>query len=513
MYKFLSVLSRAGENMKKRIAIVRGDNLNKWEMQNFEPLLDRYDFTAYTTNKSQYDITQIKFPVMQLPCQSQGLSLYMEGLEDHLADKDLICTADISWLFSSQAIVAKKRHGCRVVCLEWENIPFNHENNKVVGRIKDIVRGDADHFMAVTERAKEALMLEGIPEEMIDVIPMGVDLCRFKPDSTYTVQDREALKIGHDDIVVLFVGRMVRGKGIYSIVHAAARIFGDSSLKDRPIKFLLAGKGPELDMLVQRTADLGISDRFIILGDYPYDKMHRLHNLADIFILPSIPDITWQEQFGMVLVESMACGKPVISTFSGSITEIVGDAGILVQPDDHLSLYQAVKELISDKKLREILGRKALKRAIDNFDSRNTAERLGKVFEKVLSGITVNRDIRLLYEHGIKLWEAGELENGFKDVLGSFREDPDNKEILDSIVGMGSMLGKNDQVEEALKEYLKYHPADIDSLITLSEILFTMRKLDEAETELQKICIFEPSNEKAAALITMVKKEANVMVD
>lgn len=499
--------------MKKRIGIVRGNNLNKWEMQNFEPLLDRYDVTAYTTNRSQYDINQIKFPVMQLPCRSQGLSSYMEGLEDHLADKDLIFTADISWLFSAQTIVAKKRHGCKVVCLEWENIPFNHENNKVVGRIKEIVRGGADHFIAVTERAKEALMLEGVSEEMIDVIPMGVDLCRFKPDSTYTVRDRGALKIGHEDIVVLFIGRMVREKGIYSIAHAAAKILGDSSMKDLPIKFLLTGKGAELDMLVQRTADLGISDRFIFPGDYPYDKMHRLHNLADIFILPSISAITWQEQFGMVLVESMACGKPVISTLSGSITEVVGDAGILVQPNDHLSLYQALKELISDKKLREILGRKALERAIDKFDSRNTAEKAGKVFEKVLSSITVDGDLKPLYERGIKLWEVGELEKGFKAVLSSFAEYPDNKEVLDSIVSMGSRLGKNDQVETALKEYLKYHPADIDSLIKLSEILLTMRRLDEAEEELQKICIFEPLNEKAAALITMVKNEANAMID
>ncbi len=491
--------------MKKKIAIVRGYNLNKWEMQNYEALSGLYDITAYTTKPSKFDINQIEFPVVQLPFQSPGLTLYMEGLEDHLADKDLIYTADISWLFSAQAVVAKKRHGCKIVCLEWENIPFNNEGDKTVSRTKEIVRNNADHFIAVTERAKEALILEGVSEEIIDVIPMGVDLNKFRPSDADTLKDRNELKLNNKDIVILFVGRIVWEKGIYDIIHAAARIFKDTLLRGLPIKFLLAGNGIELNILRNRAGSLGISDRIIFLESHPYDKMHRLHNMADIFILPSIPSTTWQEQFGMALVESMACGKPVVSTMSGSISEVVGDAGLLVQPNDHLSLYQAIKKIILDKAFRDSLGQMALARAVNNFDAGKTAEKVSEVFEKVLSRRILNDDIKTGYEQGLKFWETGEQEKGFQMVCSAFNEDPDNREVLNSIVKMGCRIGKPDVAEQALREYLIYHPADIEALITRAGILFDVNKLEQAAEELQKVFLFEPENQKAAALMEKLK--------
>ena len=499
--------------MKKKIAIVRGCNLNKWEMQNYETLSDSYDITAYTTRPSKFDISQIEFPVVQLSFQSSGLTLYLEGLEEHLADKELIYTADTSWLFSAQAIVAKERYGCKVICMVWENIPFNHEDNKVISRIKEIVRNSADHFITVTERAKEVLMLEGVPERIIDVIPMGVDLSKFRPNSRHLMKDREELMISSEDIVILFIGRMEWEKGVYNLVHAAGRILGDSSLKNLPIKFLLTGNGVELNMLRERAMRLEISDRIIFLDSYPYDKMHRLYNLADIFILPSIPNIAWQEQFGMVLVESMACGKPVISTLSGSIPEVVGDAGILIQPNDHLSLYRAIKKLILDKDLRDSLGKEALKRAVNNFDSKHTAERAGEVFEKVLLRKTLNEDIKTVYEQGLIFWKNSEQEKGFQMVCRAFNEDPDNKEVLDSIVRMGSKINKLTEVEKSLREYLNYHPANIETLITMAETLFCLGKKEEAEEELQKVFLFDPENKKAVALKEEIKKESGVMVD
>jgi glycosyltransferase involved in cell wall biosynthesis len=371
--------------LKKKIAIVRGANLNKWEIQNYEPLTDRYDITAYTTIQTKYDISQIEIPIVQLPFQSGGLFLYMEGLEDHLADKSLIFTADISYIFSAQAIVAKQKFGNKVVCLEWENIPFNYDNIKAIKRTKEMVRNGADHFIAVTKRAKEALILEGVPEEMIDVIHMGIDLNRFRPSKTDSHRYREQLGINKEDIVILFIGRMVWEKGVYDLIHAAAKILCDSSLKKLPIRFFMVGNGPELKELRGRTARLGISRYITFLENYPYHKIHRLHNVTDIFVLPSISTVNWQEQFGMVLIESMACGKPVISTLSGSIPEVVGNGGILIQPNDHLSLYEALKKLILNKELREEIGKNALLRAESIFDSKKVAEKIEMVFEKLLS--------------------------------------------------------------------------------------------------------------------------------
>ncbi|MBI5057042.1 MAG: glycosyltransferase [Nitrospirae bacterium] len=494
-----------GKKGLKKIAIVRGANLNKWEMQNYEPLSDRYNLTAYTTIQTCFDTTQIRIPVIKLPFQSQGLLLNMLGLEDQLAGTDLVFSADITYQFSAQAVQAKKLYGCKVVCLEWENIPFNYEEYEAVRNIKETVRKHADHYIAVTERAMEALMIEGIPSEMIDVVPMGIDLKRFRPREEDVLRDRECIGIKKDEIVVLFIGRMVWEKGVYDFVHAAARILRDRSLNRLPVRFLMVGKGSEFYGVQERAAALGISGRFTFIEEYPYHEMHKLHNLADIFVLPSISIRTWQEQFGMVLIESMACGKPVVSTYSGSIPEVVREAGILVQSNDHISLYNAIGKLISDKELRESIGKKALARAETEFDSEKIAEKVREIFEKVLNKQAPEDRIRTIYAEGLQCWKDGNKEDGFQLVCKGFYEDPDNKTVLDSLVRMGTEAGKLNAVENALKEYLNYHPADLDALTVLAEILLRLGSPDQADAELKKVFLFDPGNQKAAALMDKIR--------
>ena len=374
----------------KKVAIVRGSNLNKWEMQNYEPLMDRFDITAYSTAGPHYDISKIKIPIVQLPSHPEHPDTYMPGLEDHLADKDIVFTADISWMYSSQAIVAKEKYGCKVICLEWENIPFVYEDIPVVRRIKEIVSVSADYFIAVTERAREALILEGVSDELIDVIPMGIDLIKFRPDCFAGKEYRNKLGFKEDELVVLYVGRMVWEKGIYDFINSAANIFMDRNMANIPVRFLMIGSGPEMSNVKNRVASWGLSDRISFLESVSYDEMPHIHNLADIFVLPSIPTRTWQEQFGLVLIESMACGKPVIASLTGSISEVISDCGILVQPNDPLSLSGAVKKLLLDRELRESLGRAAINRVNRNYDSNNIAQRIGAVFEKVSAASLVS---------------------------------------------------------------------------------------------------------------------------
>ncbi len=496
---------KSGEMNKKKLAIVRGANINKWEMQNYEPLRDMYSITAYTTEPHVFDLSHIQFPVVKLPCESQGLLLDMKGLEDHLSDKDLIYSADITYRFSEQAVQAKQKYGCKVVCLEWENIPFNYDQYEEVHRIKKTVRHGADHFIAVTQRAKEALMLEGVSEARIDVVPMGVDLNVFKPDKKNIERDREKIGIGNDEIVVLFIGRMVWEKGIYDLIHAATGVIRDDSIKERFVRFLIIGKGPELDGVHKRITDLGIGSHVTLLEEYPYHYMHRLHNLSDIFVLPSISTRDWQEQFGMVLIESMACGKPVISTRSGSIPEVVGDDGILIQPNDHLSLYGAIKKLILDHALRAELGARALSRAKKMFDSQRTAERIRLIFEKVLNKKTEEERLNEDFMKGMQLWKEGSRVDGFEVLCRTFEEDPDRKNVLDSIVQTGRELKRHDAVENYIREYLLYHPANLDALASLAQTLIDTGKIDRAEDELAKIFIFDREHRRAVSLVKEIE--------
>lgn len=366
-----------------RVAIVRGPNLNPWEMQNYEPLSGEFDLTAYTTTTPNFDISRVALPVVKVPSDPSHPG-YMKGLEFALFDTDLIYSADTTWLFSYQASVIREKFGKKLVCLQWENIPFAYEESNEMREQKAAVRRRADHFVATTERAREALVLEGVDPARITVIPMGIDTEWFRPDDTLRDSCRQGLGISRDERVVLFTGRMVWEKGVYDFVHAAK--LAHASAGKAPVRFVMVGKGPERDAVMARAEEIGIAKLFLFIEGYPYDRMRDLYNAADIFVLPSISMRMWKEQFGMVLAEAMACGTAVVSTTSGSISEVVGDAGILVPANDPGELAGAIALLCSADELRDELGRKGRARAVERFDSRTVAKRVGEVFGKVLKG-------------------------------------------------------------------------------------------------------------------------------
>ncbi len=370
-------------NALPKVAIIRGPNLNQWEIQNYEALSNRFDITLYTTTQPRFDLSNLRFPVVQLPTYPEDpSSSYMIGLETELIDKEVVYSADITWMFTAQATAAKQIFGNQVIVLEWENIPFAHEENEAVSNMKEGNRIYADIFVAVTERARDALLLEGVPEEDIWVVPMGIDTDRFRPDQTARTACRQEFFIAEEDIVVLFTGRMVWEKGIYDLIYAAKLVLQTQKKVALPLKFVIIGKGPEAEEAQKRVSRLGMDNNFIFINNCPYDKMPDIYNMADIFILPSISTREWKEQFGMVLIEAMACGLPVISTTSGSISEVVGNIGLLAPPNDPTELAKAMIKLINDRPLRKRLSRQGRDRALHLFDSKKIAEKFGRLFEK-----------------------------------------------------------------------------------------------------------------------------------
>lgn len=374
-----------------KVLIIRGPFLNKWEMQNYEPLIDEIDIAACYSKNNWFDVNQIILPKRKFESFEHILSFtgfhfghYMLGLESQLKTVDIAHTSDTYRLFSYQAIRVKKKYRIKVVVTQWENIPFLGEEKFIIKEIKKKVRSNTDLFIAVTERAKQALIYEGVPDERISVIPMGVNTEIFKPGGK---NEHYLTKYGlnDEDIIILFTGRLVWEKGIFDLIYAFEKI-----LKNKPIckniHLLIVGSGDQqtrkkIDKLIN---ELNISKSVYFIGSVPYVQMPHIYNLADIFVLPSIPTPKSQEQLGMALIEAMACGKPVISTTTGSIEEVVGNAGILTQPNDPLSLSRKIEELIQDDTLRRKLSKLARERVEDLFDSKKIAERIKKEYQKLL---------------------------------------------------------------------------------------------------------------------------------
>jgi glycosyltransferase involved in cell wall biosynthesis len=377
-----------------KIAIVRGYNLNKWELQSYEPLRFRHELIAYGDARPKFDLSEIEIPVRKLPSDKVEKALYcLHGLEEELQGFDVCFTSDLAYGFSYQAILAKRRYGIKVVCHISETIPFNYENNPMNrglnvyrDEFRSVVRDEADFFIALSQEAKDALIFEGVKQEKIRVIPWGVDLQRFCPGKALKNVLLDASYIRSDDFVMLYVGRFDWARGVYDLIYALKMLLWDPDIKEVPIRLVFVGKGEEEEGMRWLSERLGIRDNVAFHPPFPYGEIHKLYRTCDVFVYPSIPRRFIREQFGLALVEAMACGVPVVSTLCGSIPEVVGRCGLLIRPNDPSSLYRTLRRLILDSGLRKKMGVKARERTKRRFDAEKVARRIERVFLDVVKG-------------------------------------------------------------------------------------------------------------------------------
>ncbi|HLE31721.1 MAG TPA: glycosyltransferase family 4 protein [Bacteroidota bacterium] len=383
--------------MKKKIALVRGPNLNNWEMQNFNPLRDEFELVGFTSYGHNFRVSEIPFEVKKLLSVGQTLRARalrsimsafvgdyhdLVGLGRALKDFDVVHSAETAYYCTYQAAQVRANERWKLVVTVWENIPFLYHAPRML-RNKRKIFSNADLFLATSNRAREVLILEGAPEEKVHVQFPGVDTNHFAP------RKRQTDLLGGfgcqpDDTIVLFVGNLSKQKGVFDLLYAFHHVLRQTGPSKR-MRLLIAGKGPEHDAMKRLIGNLRIEPYVTFLGSRSYSEMPAIHNLADIFVLPSIPVPRWQEQFGYVLVESMACGKAVISTTSGSIPEVVGKAGVLVAPNDFVSLGHAIAELAGDRNKLARLGKRARSRVQTLFNAQHVSEQMRGHYQSVLA--------------------------------------------------------------------------------------------------------------------------------
>lgn len=382
-----------------KIAVIRGPSLNLFEMQYYEPLAKQHRVVCFTSTSPVYDLEGLSLPIVRLPCWGQwaekipgGIAalLWWQGdpqglwnLEKRLSGFDIAHSAELFSYYTHQALEAKRQGKVkRVVATVSENIPFNQEWYPRQKALKKFALKNLDHILAISSLSKQAMLIEGYPEEKVTVVPHGLDLNRFQPGKKNWPLAKE-IGLQANDLVVLTVGRQVKEKGGTDLLLALAALARRKMAKN--LKLVLVGGGPEREHLVNLGRRLGISRRLIFQESLPYKKMPEWYRLADIFVLPSKPTPVWQEQFGMVLLEAMACGVPVVATKSGAIAETVGEAGILVSPNSWPELAGALKKLILDEKLRQSLSKKGRRRVENQFERRKIAQKIEKIYQKVLA--------------------------------------------------------------------------------------------------------------------------------
>lgn len=176
--------------------------------------------------------------------------------------------------------------------------------------------------------------------------------------------------------IVLFAGKLTDFKGIDTLLRAAARYEADHA----DVTTLLAGSGEERENLEALKAELGLQ-RTYFLGHQLQDSLRRLYNIADVFAMPSR-----REPFGLVALEAMACGLPVVATDQGGLPDFVtSEVGTLVAVDDDAALADALMaeldRLATDSDRSAAIAQKVR----DEYAQSKFVVRLEELYEDVLS--------------------------------------------------------------------------------------------------------------------------------
>jgi rhamnosyl/mannosyltransferase len=211
----------------------------------------------------------------------------------------------------------------------------------------------------------------------IQVLPMGIDLRPYLEPSEADRAEAARVRDEFGGPLWLGCGRLIYYKGFRNAIQALTRVEG---------KLLLVGGGPEQAALESEARRLGVADRVVFLGPMPYQRVIPYYLAADAFWFPSNAR---SEAFGIVQVEAMACGCPVINTsIPRSGVPWVSpheETGLTVPVDDPVALADAADRLLSEPGLRERLSASARERAAREFDHRVMAERSLDIYRRVLA--------------------------------------------------------------------------------------------------------------------------------
>jgi len=240
----------------------------------------------------------------------------------------------------------------------------------------------ADRIIAAGADEKELLVrLYGAAAERISVVPCGVNLDLFQP-----VDQREArreLALRDDDRILLFVGRIEPLKGIDILLGAAAELAMEHDCSVLVIGGDSSAQQGEIAYLRNLAARLGIAERVRFLGAVDHQRLPLYYSAADVCVVPS-----FYESFGLVALEAMACGTPVVASRVGGLVGTVrdGETGYLIPWRCPEPFAERIELLLGNEELRRAFGRTA-REAVERFRWANVAEQVIGVYRELIERV------------------------------------------------------------------------------------------------------------------------------
>ncbi len=257
---------------------------------------------------------------------------------------------------------------------------------RILGEKKVISK--ANRIIAATLAEKSQLeFLYEAPSSKISVIPPGVDIRHFYPIAKD--EAKEVVGVPENTHTILYVGRIEPLKGIDLLIRAISIIQKNGDLECCPHNLVIIGGEPnaktedmnaEMARLQDMVEDLGIENFVIFLGKQDQQMLPYYYSAAEVVVMPS-----HYESFGMVALEAMACGTPVVASQVGGLAFLVrdGETGFVVPGNDVQKLAKRLVELIKNKELRDKLGSNSVQYA-QLYAWENISEKMIEVYHQVL---------------------------------------------------------------------------------------------------------------------------------
>ena len=235
----------------------------------------------------------------------------------------------------------------------------------------------SNRVIAVSESTRDYLLYrEDLPDDLVTMIPNGIDTELFKPASELQRgESRDAFGIPRESFVIGGVGRLVAQKNFSLFMDVAARVLSGNP----SAMFVIAGTGTEDEALKEKAEALGISDRVRFLG-HVSDRF-ALYHAFDALLMTSDFEGT-----PMVLLEAMSCELPVVASAVDGIAEVCtnGHDSLLLPPGDVAGFAGALEGILQDDGLRDTLGMNARNTILERYEIRHLVRRIEGIYEEVL---------------------------------------------------------------------------------------------------------------------------------
>ncbi len=347
---------------------------NDYNYKNFEVLdnvkINRFNYfwpknlqklaygSGIPTNIRQSFLAKIQVPFF-------ALSFLLKTLK--IAKKYDIIHAQ--WIFSGFiGLIAKKIIKKPII------VTVRRVNNKgFMKYINNYVLKNADYVIFNSSYTMRKSLVIKKPKKY-SIIHNSIDTEKFKPIKTNL---RKRLSLENKKIL-FSLGLLVEKKGFPYLIRALPEILK----KHKNTVLLIGGSGKEEQNLKDLVKELNLEKEVKFLGTISADKTAAFYNICDIFVLPSIIDSKGEtETLGVVLLEALACGKPVIATNVGGIPDVVtNDVGVLIEQKNSKQLEKAIINLLSKPKHYK----KCRERIKNNFSDNQVFIKMNKVYEKIL---------------------------------------------------------------------------------------------------------------------------------